>query len=107
VSGDLVNFAALREISKRKSRVGVRAYLDQQGIVYGMAQDGTPWTTIEAINRALLPQNNLQPNLAACSSYPLASTKSTAGSIGSTKTNGIRSRVSRLVKLRSSKRTTT
>lgn len=65
----IVDFSDLQRISRLKSKAAVSRYLDRLRIRYRLGQDGTPWTTEEAINRALLgpgPGCSTEPNLEAC-----------------------------------------
>jgi hypothetical protein len=71
----IVDFPTLMSMTRLKSKAAVRAYLEENRIVYRVARDGAPWTTTEAINRVLLPKDRgTQPNIAAChsSSQPAA-----------------------------------
>jgi hypothetical protein len=100
----IVTFEQLRQISRRQSRMAVRKWLSENKITYGMGADGSPWTTTEAINKALLGPE-LQPDFSACQSRQ-ESPKSTGATTSSGGTSGTRSRGSIRVTLPSSKRTT-
>lgn len=91
---DVVEFPRLQKISRLHSRAAVRKWLQESKIVFAMGKDGAPWTTTDALNRALFGSQQLQPNLLACLKTPLVSLRSTAGTTGSTRTSGTRSRES-------------
>jgi hypothetical protein len=100
----IVTFEELRKISRKKSRLAVRSWLSRNKITHGMGADGAPWTTTEAINRALLGPE-LQPDFTACQSRQ-GSQKSTGATTLSDKTGGTRLRASMRAKLRSLRSTT-
>lgn len=89
----IVDFPRLARIARRKSKAAVRAYLDENRIVYRLGRDGAPWTTTDAINRILLPADKTsQPNLAAChSSFRQAARSRTGATTSSSATAGMES----------------
>lgn len=67
----IVEFEQLQRISRLKSKAAVRRYLEQRKILFEIGSDGAPWTTLEAINRVLLPEDGpSQLNLDACGPRP-------------------------------------
>ena len=66
-SAGIVDFADLQRISRLKQKGAVRRYLQKRKIRFEVGSDGAPWTTIDMLNRALLPaQRTAEPNIEAC-----------------------------------------
>jgi hypothetical protein len=51
----IVRFEQLQRVSHQQSKAAVKRYLEQHKIPYLLGTNGAPYTTLDAISRALLP----------------------------------------------------